>query len=77
MTKSELIEYMYNHHVTGDFRIEDMADDMSSKERKTGTWLQTEDGDYDFRCSECGFVQWDDTNYCPECGSCMLEGVNE
>lgn len=40
---------------------------------KKGKWIDmSEDyGDYDYKCSICGSVQWDNTDFCPDCGSDM------
>ena len=32
MTKQEIIDYMYENHVQGDFKIEEMAEDLSQPE---------------------------------------------
>ena len=36
---------------------------------RSGEWLQEEHKDY--KCSVCGEEQWDDTDYCPNCGARM------
>lgn len=41
MTKQEIIEYMYNNHVQGDFKIEEMAEDLAQPEI--------------IRCKDCKF----------------------
>lgn len=32
MTKQEIIDYMYENHVQGDFKIEEMAEDLAQPE---------------------------------------------
>lgn len=32
MTKQEIIDYMYENHVQGDFKIEEMAEDLAQSE---------------------------------------------
>ena len=32
MTKQEIIDYMYENHVQGDFKIEEMAEDLAQLE---------------------------------------------
>ena len=33
MTKQEIIDYMYDNHVQGDFKIEEMEEDLAQPER--------------------------------------------
>lgn len=41
------------------------------EEQKIGHWIDIslDYGDYDYKCSRCGSVQWYDSNFCPDCGS--------
>lgn len=32
------------------------------------------DGEHNYQCSECGYVQWTRSNYCSHCGATMDEG---
>ena len=45
MTKQEIIDYMYNNHVQGDFKIEEMAEDLAQPKI--------------IRCKDC--KHWDTT----------------
>lgn len=71
MTFNEIIDYMYENHVQGDFKIEEMAEDLS---QKTGKWV---DSGYGVECSLCG--EWyphasiarNQLNFCPNCGADM------
>ena len=42
-------------------------------ERKKGKWIHYDgEFDYDFKCSECGYGVWDNSDFCPGCG-CQME----
>ena len=77
MTKQEIINYMYDNHVQGDFKIEEMAEDLS---QKTGKWI---DSGYGVECSLCG--EWyphasiarNQLNFCPNCGADMRSEARE
>ena len=83
MTKQEIINYMYENHVQGDFKIEEMAEDLAQPERKTGEWIVKTDGFVIKRvwgvCSKCGNTLdfggvnagRGDANFCPSCGADM------
>ena len=60
MTKQEIIDYMYENHVQGDFKIEEMAEGLAQpqwipvserlpKEEKKTYWVCT-DGGYQCEC---------------------------
>ena len=74
MTNQEIIDYMYENHVQGDFKIEEMAEDLS---QKTGKWI---DSGYGVECSLCG--EWyphasiarNQLNFCSNCGADMRGG---
>ena len=42
-------------------------------ERKRGRWIHYDEGDfdYDYKCSNCGYAVWDDSDFCPGCGADM------
>ena len=43
---------------------------------KHGRWIKCSDvySDGDYECSECHKREWNDTDYCPNCGAKMDEG---
>ena len=49
--------------------------------RKKGKWIQTNAKDcerrtslaYLYKCNRCGYEDWFDSNFCPECGADMRE----
>lgn len=43
MTKQEIIDYMYENHVQGDFKIEEMAEDLAHHEI--------------IRCKDCKYAE--------------------
>lgn len=43
------------------------------KEPKTGRWIDMDEGFSPCECSECGNVEFNKTNYCPNCGVKMVE----
>ena len=48
-------------------------------ERKTGTWIHQSGGESEFDagdfyiCDKCGSEEWNDSNFCPNCGAKMEE----
>ena len=42
-------------------------------ERQRGKWIHYDEGDfdYDYKCSNCGYAVWDDSDFCPGCGADM------
>ena len=81
MTKQEIINYMYENHVQGDFKIEEMAEDLA---QHNGTWLMylTFDDCYYATCNRCNETQVfyynkPLTNFCPNCGADMREGEQD
>ena len=44
-------------------------------EPKHGRWIKCGDvySDGDYKCSECHKREWDETDYCPNCGARMDE----
>ena len=44
-------------------------------ERPKGKWIHYDEGDfdYDYKCSNCGYTVWDDSDFCPNCGYDMRE----
>lgn len=50
--------------------------ELPSAERKRGEWIHYDDGDfdYDYKCSLCGYAVWDNSDYCPNCGTDMRGG---
>ena len=48
-------------------------------ERQRGRWVHYDEGDfdYDYKCSNCGYAVWDDSDFCPGCGADMRGGQNE
>lgn len=78
MTKEEIIDYMYENHVQGDFKIEEMAEDLS---QKTGKWIDYSDEGY----VECPFCHSatncdgnkDELHYCFSCGADMRSEARE
>lgn len=59
----------------------DMIDEAPTVEIKAinhGYWLISfpygPDNEHNFKCSECGHVQWCMSNYCGNCGATMDEG---
>lgn len=88
MTKQEIIDYMYENHVQGDFKIEEMAEDLAQPRK--GKWIygESEIGNDGYYCSVCGnFVPWKYGEYdidfikeflfCNKCGADMREGDAE
>lgn len=43
MTKTEIIEYLYENHVHGDLKIEDMAEDLSESKRDSSDTIYRRD----------------------------------
>ena len=45
---------------------------------KRGKWMRIQYGeddfDYDYKCSNCSYAVWDDSDYCPNCGARMDGG---
>lgn len=72
MTKQEIINYMYENHVQGDFKIEEMAEDLS---QKTGKWIENDNGTWS--CNRC--LSWIPNeqhyyaNFCLYCGARMVD----
>lgn len=70
-----LNEVICDHNIT-DFDAIATILDLPSEQR-TGEWIQIESKGhktnikYLYKCSECGMVDWFDSNYCPECGAKM------
>lgn len=56
----------------------DEAPTVETKAVNHGYWLiQFPYGweyEHNFRCSECGYLQWTRSNYCSRCGATMDEG---
>lgn len=59
----------------------DMIDDAPTVEIKAvthGYWIIKFplgiDGEHNYQCSECGYVQWTRSKYCSHCGATMDEG---
>lgn len=56
----------------------DEAPTVETKAVNHGYWLlQFPYGweyEHNFRCSECGYLQWTRSNYCSRCGAMMDEG---
>lgn len=79
MTKQEIIDYMYENHVQGDFKIEEMADDLADTH---GEWIQHQskyglDGEMVYTCNRCGYNNgFTKTNFCPNCGAKMKGNQN-
>ena len=76
MTKQEIIDYMYENHVQGDFKIEEMAEDLLPN---IAVWEHEEDyGEDAYVCSWCQTIwitgQIKNMHYCPTCGADMREG---
>ena len=76
MNKQEIIDYMYENHVQGDFKIEEMAEDLS---QKTGKWIldnpRSDDSlIYRYACSECHAHHRARYDFCPSCGADMRGG---
>ena len=48
-------------------------------ERQWGRWIHYDEGDfdYDYKCSNCGYAVWDDSDFCPGCGADMRGEQNE
>lgn len=68
MNKDEIITYMYDNHVRGDYSIEQMAEDLVQPESSTTYWI----GFYTpYKCDNCGHYSDDATPYCPHCGRKM------
>ena len=44
-------------------------------ERLKGKWIHYDEGDfdYDYKCSNCSYAVWDDSDFCPGCGAYMRE----
>ncbi len=44
-----------------------------------GKWIHYDEGDfdYDYKCSNCGYAVWDDSDFCPGCGADMRGEDNE
>lgn len=79
MTKTEIINYMYDNNVKGDYTIEQIAEDLCTPQ---GWWIEdTEQSakhiEKIYVCSNChNFEAWGETelyNYCPNCGAKMEE----
>lgn len=64
MTKQEIIDYMYENHVQGDFKIEEMAEDLANTH---GEW-QDLGGIIRWGCPKCHHAFYEKTNFCPYCG---------
>lgn len=79
MTKQEIIDYMYENHVQGDFKIEEMAEDLSVHK---GKWIfihpLQEDDQGAYMCSNCKSGSFDVNpktwKACPWCMADMREG---
>ena len=42
------------------------------RENARGEWIHYDgEFDYDFKCSECGYSVWDNSDFCPNCGADM------
>ena len=43
--------------------------------QKTGYWIHYDEPQFDYKCSECGYEVWDNSDfpsyYCPNCGAYM------
>lgn len=68
---NEVLERMGNGYPS----IETRPDWCPLKEVKHGKWIRKSTGGWRFTlCSECGYVEWNETNnYCPKCGADMRE----
>ena len=49
--------------------------------QKTGHWIHYDEQQFDYKCSECGYEVWDNSDfpsyYCPNCGAYMKGEENE
>lgn len=76
MTKQEIINYMYDNHVQGDFKIEEMAEDLSQPEIircKDCKWWDKQEMSLQGRC---GLFQMYPTGEW-YCGNAKLRGDSE
>lgn len=48
-----------------------MAIKALEQEPKTGNWIDMDEGFSPCECSECGAVEFNKSNYCPNCGARM------
>lgn len=53
----------------------DVAIDLLKQPQQTGRWIDItkSGGDFILKCSACGSLSLEDTNFCPNCGA-MMEG---
>lgn len=51
----------------------DLLNHASTIEPRKGKWIHYDEGDfdYDYKCSNCGYTVWDDSDFCPGCGADM------
>lgn len=79
MTREEILQafddinFVYNDCTRYD-TLKRMLEELT--ERKRGEWIHYDDGDfdYDYKCSLCGYAVWDNSDYCPNCGTDMRGG---
>ena len=74
MTKSEIIEYLYEINTHSDLTIEQMASDLA--DRPQGEWKDVPPNAWRFNdivqwheCSVCKGRSMFISNYCPHCGA--------
>lgn len=54
------------------YQIIDWLNSLPSAE-KTGRWIYINGNYYGQKCGACGYAVVNSTNYCPNCGSRMIE----
>lgn len=57
----------------------DIVEEQPTIEPRKGKWISYDEGDfdYDYKCSNCGYAVWDDSDFCPGCGAEMRGEQNE
>ena len=73
ISRAEVMKHMHFHinedsKTEGYVRTEDILS-IPAVERK-GKWIHYDEGDfdYDYKCSNCGYTVWDNSDFCPNCG---------
>lgn len=87
--RQEAIDAMRQYSYFNDFDVSVIDEDIAvialkdlpsaQPERPKGKWIHYDEGDfdYDYKCSNCGSVMWDNSDFCPNCGADMREDDHE
>ena len=75
MTYKENITAILECYFTGFKKeiIDSACNRILEQQPKTGRWINTDEGFSPCKCSECKTVELKKSNYCPNCGCCMVE----